>query len=290
MEVDPTTPAATASCRSRTARVRDYAYKPDEPRGQPDRQRGLRLPPGPVLDVLEELADEAGDDGLEDLGDELLPRLVDAGRRARAPLRRLLARRRARSTPTGRPQELLGDPSRRSTSTTRPGPCSPRRRRTGRRARARRGAGRATACSARRARVAGDVERSVIGRGAVVEAGAVVRESVLLPGAVVRAGATVERRDPRRRRRDRRATRGRRGRRRHRPGRPADLRCGPARGCPPGPATRPPRTDARARRRAPRRALLRRRRRGGAAAAGRAPAPAPPPAGRPRRPTRSSPS
>ena len=34
---------------------------------------------------------------------------------------------------------------------------------------------------------------SVIGRGAVVEAGAVVRDSVVLPGAVVRAGATVRR-------------------------------------------------------------------------------------------------
>jgi glucose-1-phosphate adenylyltransferase len=43
------------------------------------------------------------------------------------------------------------------------------------------------------ARVAGTVQRSVIGRGAVVEAGATVRESVLLPGAVVRAGATVVR-------------------------------------------------------------------------------------------------
>jgi glucose-1-phosphate adenylyltransferase len=43
------------------------------------------------------------------------------------------------------------------------------------------------------ATVAGAVERSVVGREAVVEAGAVVRESVLLPGAVVRAGATVVR-------------------------------------------------------------------------------------------------
>jgi glucose-1-phosphate adenylyltransferase len=43
------------------------------------------------------------------------------------------------------------------------------------------------------ARVAGSISRSVIGRGAVVEAGAVVRESVLLPGAVVRSGATVVR-------------------------------------------------------------------------------------------------
>jgi glucose-1-phosphate adenylyltransferase len=43
------------------------------------------------------------------------------------------------------------------------------------------------------ARVAGSVERSVIGRGAVVEHGAVVRESVVLPGAVVRCGAEVVR-------------------------------------------------------------------------------------------------
>jgi glucose-1-phosphate adenylyltransferase len=37
------------------------------------------------------------------------------------------------------------------------------------------------------------VERSVIGRGAVIEAGATVRDAVILPGAVVRAGATVAR-------------------------------------------------------------------------------------------------
>ena len=43
------------------------------------------------------------------------------------------------------------------------------------------------------ATIGGTVERSVIGRGAVVEEGAVVRDSVVLPGAVVRAGATVER-------------------------------------------------------------------------------------------------
>ena len=41
--------------------------------------------------------------------------------------------------------------------------------------------------------VAGTVERSVIGRGAVVERGATVREAVILPGAVVRAGASVVR-------------------------------------------------------------------------------------------------
>ncbi|HEY0777393.1 MAG TPA: glucose-1-phosphate adenylyltransferase family protein, partial [Gemmatirosa sp.] len=43
------------------------------------------------------------------------------------------------------------------------------------------------------ATVAGTVERSVLGPGVVVEAGAEVRESVLLDGAVVRAGARVVR-------------------------------------------------------------------------------------------------
>ena len=39
----------------------------------------------------------------------------------------------------------------------------------------------------------GTVQRSVIGRGVLIEAGATVRDSVVLPGAIVRAGATVER-------------------------------------------------------------------------------------------------
>jgi glucose-1-phosphate adenylyltransferase len=43
------------------------------------------------------------------------------------------------------------------------------------------------------ATVAGEVERSVVGRGALVEKGAVVRGAVLLPGSIVRAGARVER-------------------------------------------------------------------------------------------------
>lgn len=36
--------------------------------------------PAPMLDLLEELAADADDDGLPDLGHELLPRLVEAGR------------------------------------------------------------------------------------------------------------------------------------------------------------------------------------------------------------------
>ena len=41
--------------------------------------------------------------------------------------------------------------------------------------------------------MAGTVERSVLGRGVLVESGAVVRESVLLPGSIVRSGTVVER-------------------------------------------------------------------------------------------------
>ena len=99
----------------------------------------------------------------------------------------------ARSTPTGSPTRSWWRTTRRSTSTTPPGPCSPRRPPTAPRP-TRWPAPRSRASLlAPAARVAGTVERSVIGRGAVVEAGAVVRESVVLPGAVVRAGATVER-------------------------------------------------------------------------------------------------
>ena len=148
------------------------------------------FPPEPLLDALEEIAADAGEDSLEDLGDELLPRLVDAGG-PRVPFRRLLARRghgrRLLGVPPGvargPPPIDLDDPG---------GPCSPRPSYRALGARAARGRV-AEACSRPAARVAGTVERSVIGRGAVVEAGAIVRESVVLPGAVVRAGATVER-------------------------------------------------------------------------------------------------
>ena len=63
-------------------RVREYAYKPEEPKGSLVANEVFAFSPGPVLDTLDELGDDAGDDGLDDLGDDLLPRLVDAGPRA----------------------------------------------------------------------------------------------------------------------------------------------------------------------------------------------------------------
>jgi glucose-1-phosphate adenylyltransferase len=59
-------------------RITDYAYKPAEPdvhRGH----RGLRHDGRPGPGRLEALAQGAGDDGLDDLGDQLLPDLVEDG-------------------------------------------------------------------------------------------------------------------------------------------------------------------------------------------------------------------
>jgi glucose-1-phosphate adenylyltransferase len=107
------------------------------------------------------------------------------------PLRLRLQARRAGRQPQGR-QDLLADPP--PLDLGDPGwPVLTRS--VGHRAAARvlRGADVRDSLVAPGARVAGAVERSVVGRAAVVEEGAVVRESVLLPGAVVGAGAQVVR-------------------------------------------------------------------------------------------------
>jgi glucose-1-phosphate adenylyltransferase len=169
-------------------RVRDYAYKPDEPAGNLISNEVFAFRPGALLDTLEELAE----DGLEDLGDAVLPRLVEAGG---AREHRFDGYWRDVGTVSAyweSHQELLqeeppidlDDP--RWTILTQA---------TDHRAPAYVAAGAevAAALLSPGARVAGTVERSVVGRGAVVEAGAVVRGSLLLPGSVVRAGAVVER-------------------------------------------------------------------------------------------------
>jgi glucose-1-phosphate adenylyltransferase len=168
--------------------VRDYVYKPDEPKGNLISNEVFVFEPGRVLDALDEIASDAE---LEDLGHQLLPELVDAGEvrehrfdgfwrdvgtipaywechqelLVRDPpidlddpawpiLTRAVANRASASVMGGTIERSLIGPG---------------------------------------AHVAGEVRHSVIGRGAVVEAGAVVSESVLLPGSVVRAGARVER-------------------------------------------------------------------------------------------------
>jgi glucose-1-phosphate adenylyltransferase len=190
--VEPDDAGRYGVVQARDGRIAGYAYKPDAPDGNLVANEIFVFRPDPLLDTLDELAAAAGDDGLEDLGDELLPRLVDAGgvrehrfegywrdvgtipayfeahRELLAPdppidlddpgwpmLTHAVSHRSSASVPAGARvhESLLGPGS----------------------------------------RVAGTVERSVIGRGAIVEAGAVVSDAVILPGAVVRAGAHVRR-------------------------------------------------------------------------------------------------
>jgi glucose-1-phosphate adenylyltransferase len=171
--------------------VVDYAYKPGDPAGNLVTNEVFVFRPEPLLDTLEQLADEAGEDGLQDLGHGLLPRLVEAG-----------AARESRFDGYWRDvgtvdayweshQDLLRDPPPIDLDDGE-WPVLTHAARLRSPAMVRRGRIE-DSLVAPAARVAGEVSRSVVGRGAVVEAGAVVRESVLLPGAVVRSGATVVR-------------------------------------------------------------------------------------------------
>jgi glucose-1-phosphate adenylyltransferase len=189
-EVDPDDAGRYGVVQVRDGAVREYEYKPDEPQGNLVANEVFVFEPGRLLDTLDALADE--DDELDDLGHELLPRLVDAGD---AREHRFDGYWRDVGTVPAyweahqdllaeRPPIDLDDPD---------WPILTH-------ATARRGATRVLpgaqitdSLLASAATVAGTVERSVVGRGAVVEADATVRESILLPGAIVRAGATVDR-------------------------------------------------------------------------------------------------
>jgi glucose-1-phosphate adenylyltransferase len=171
-------------------RVTDYVYKPDEPATNTISNEVFVFSPGEVLDRLDAIAEESGE--LEDLGHELLPGLVEDGR-ARAhrfdgywrDVGTIGAFHAAHMEQLEHPPPIdLDDPdwpilthaaARRASAHLLPGARVEQ------------------SMLATAATIAGTVEGSVIGRGAVVEDGAVVRDSVVLPGAVVRSGATVQR-------------------------------------------------------------------------------------------------
>jgi glucose-1-phosphate adenylyltransferase len=174
-------------------RITDYEYKPDEPATNVISNEVFVFRPTPMLDALEEIADEAGkEDDLEDLGNELLPRLADSGS-ARA--HRFDGFWRDVGTVDAFHEchmELLGEPPPINLDDPRwPILTHAAARRASSHVLA--GARLDRVLLAPAAQVGGDVARSVVGRGAVVEEGAEVRDSVLLPGAVVRRGATVQR-------------------------------------------------------------------------------------------------
>ncbi|MBE2316005.1 glucose-1-phosphate adenylyltransferase [Solirubrobacter sp. CPCC 204708] len=173
-------------------RVTEYVYKPDGAKGNLVSNEVFVFTPEPVLDALDELVRERGQDDLEDIGHYLLPRLVDAGE--------------ARSHRFGDywrdvgkidafhacHMELVGD----EPPIDLDDPAWPiLTRAIANRASAQVGSSATVQSSliAPGAKVDGDVSGSVLGRGVVVEKGATVRDSVLMPGAVVRAGATVTR-------------------------------------------------------------------------------------------------
>lgn len=154
-------------------RVEDYAYKPDEPSTSTASNEVFVFSPGPVLDRLDALADQAGEEGLEDLGTALLPALArDGAARAHRfdgywrDVGTLEAYWQAHRDFLGpHPPIDLDDPAwpvltragRRSAARVLPG------------AAVEDSLGSAGACDAR---VGGDGELTVVGREAVVEAGA----------------------------------------------------------------------------------------------------------------------
>jgi glucose-1-phosphate adenylyltransferase len=190
-EVDPGDAGRYGVVRVEAGEVVDYAYKPDDPAGNVVSNEVFVFRPQPLLETLEQLAEEAGDDELEDLGHALLPRLVDGGARE-APFDGYWRDVGTVDAYWQSHQDLLRDPPPIDLDDPE-WPVLTQAAVLRRPARIAHGAVIEDGLVAPAARVAGTVERSVIGRGAVVEAGAVVRESVLLPGAVVRSGATVVR-------------------------------------------------------------------------------------------------
>jgi glucose-1-phosphate adenylyltransferase len=179
-------------------RVTDFAYKPDDPKSGVVATEIFVYEPERLVEALDDLHrelsaersdDASGDTGLGDFGEHLLPRLVKAERVVAHPLsgywrdlgephKYLQAHQDVLTDDLGifdepgwpiltqQPQRVpprLIDGARVTDSLVSPG-C----------------------------RVSGQVERSVLGPGVVVEAGAVVRNSVVFADCVVSSGATVD--------------------------------------------------------------------------------------------------
>ncbi|WP_341925332.1 sugar phosphate nucleotidyltransferase [Nocardioides psychrotolerans] len=175
-------------------RVTGFAYKPEEPETGTIATEVFAYDPVVLVEVLEELhrelsADsEAGDTGLEDFGDHLLPRLVGRGRTIAHPLDgywRDLGQPhlylRAHQDFLVDDHDVLGRAD--WPVLTRQPARAP--------ARLLEGADVVDSLLSNGSTVAGVVRRSVLGPDVVVEAGAEVHDSVVFARTVVRAGAEV---------------------------------------------------------------------------------------------------
>ncbi|MBA2517698.1 MAG: NTP transferase domain-containing protein [Solirubrobacterales bacterium] len=191
-EVEPDDAGRYGVLKASGGRVREYVLKPDEPDGNLVCSEVFVFRPSALLDTLEEIAAQAGEDGLKDLGHELLPRLVDAGGAHEYRFSEYWRDVGTVQAYWESHQELIAD----TPPIDLDDPAWPMlTQATSQRAPAHVQSDGTVKASllAPGARVAGSVERSMIGRGAVVEAGAVVSDSVVLPGAIIRAGASLQR-------------------------------------------------------------------------------------------------
>jgi glucose-1-phosphate adenylyltransferase len=189
-EVDPGDAARYGVVQVQDGRVRDYVYKPDDPSGNVIANEVFVFRPELLLDTLDEVADQ--DDALEDLGNEVLPRLVDGGHARESRFEGYWRDVGTVEAYFDAHMDLLGD----EPAIDLDDPAwpiltkAPTRRGS---ARLRKGSEVHDGLVGPRSDIGGAVERSVLGRGCVVEAGAVVQDAVLLGGVVVRAGARVVR-------------------------------------------------------------------------------------------------
>lgn len=177
-------------------KVVEYAYKPDEPAGDLVANEVFVLRPGAVLgaldDAVSELGQDAVDDGaLGDLGDTVLPRLVDGGGAVQHRLRSYWRDVGTIDAYWSAHRDLLGDDPVLDLDDR----AWPIRTHGAQRPPARVLSSAdihdslvAPACVLR-----GTVRGSVLGPGVRVEEGATVLDSVLLADCVVRSGATVTR-------------------------------------------------------------------------------------------------
>ncbi|HLL69650.1 MAG TPA: sugar phosphate nucleotidyltransferase [Micromonosporaceae bacterium] len=170
-------------------RITEYAYKPDEPATDVVTTEVFAFEPDALLDTLQRLADDGGEDGLRDLGHGLLPELVQRGgaREYRQPgywrdVGTIAAYHESHlELVQPEPPIVLDDPGWPilTANAARGG------------VRVDAGAQVGEALLGAGCRVAGTVRRSVLSGGVVVEAGAEVLDSVLLSGVTVREGAVV---------------------------------------------------------------------------------------------------
>jgi glucose-1-phosphate adenylyltransferase len=175
-------------------RVTGFAYKPDDPASTTIATEILVYDPEVLVTVLEELhaerarEAEEGDTGLGDFGEHLVPRLVERGKVVRHALPGYWK-------DLGQPHHYLA--AHHDVLTDDRGvldqPGWPIRTQSPQRSAARVATGAVVEDSllSPGSWVAGTVERSVIGPGAVVEEGATVRDSVVFADTFVRAGAEV---------------------------------------------------------------------------------------------------